>query len=98
MLQNNQNQYTNENRKKQNRINILITAGIISGVAVIAAGILILMALIGRPASSDLPDLTGTKPPTATETVPSETGSMEVSSTEETASAASEITLSGAPD
>ena len=95
MLQNNQNQYTNENRKKQNRINILITAGIISGVAVIAAGILILMALIGRPASSDLPDLTATTSETS-EAAASETGSMEVSGTAESSAAASEITLSGA--
>ena len=96
MMQNGQNQqYPIENRKRQNKINLLITAGISAGVAAIAAAILLMMALIGWSAPADVPE---PDTPAVVDTA-SETGSMAISEVESKTEdvASSEITLSGAP-
>ena len=105
MMQNGQNQqYPIENRKRQNKINFMITTGIIAGVTVITAGLLIMMALIGRPAQPEMLAEPEHQTPAVVESAVSETGSMEVSPSSEPletksedASTVSEITLSGAP-
>lgn len=105
MTQNGQNQqYSNEKRKRKNKINLIFTICVITAVAIAASGILVAMALSGRPAVPAQSGETSTWTQTSQiESEASGTGSMTVSqsagesspSDSQTSSTVSDISLQG---